>query len=134
MAPWSVPDHMRKPPRSAESLRDQGAALAPVWVEADELGAFKAWWDRLSDGERTARRAFLHGLQRSDGAWAVVYQREADELRQARESLSVVEKELAGMRAANERLRRELDGAVERANEAEERVRQVTTPIAREYE
>jgi hypothetical protein len=125
---------MRKPPRSAESVRKQNAALAPVWVEADELRAFKAWWDRLADSERTARRAFLHGLQRSDGAWAVVYQREGDELRQARESLRVLEKELTGMRASNERLRRELEGVVERANEAEERVRQLTTPIAREYE
>src|SRR5262245_29292824 len=80
---------MRKPPRSAASVRKQRAALAPVWVEADELRAFKAWWDRLADGERTARRAFLHGFQRSDGAWAVVYQRECDELREARESLRV---------------------------------------------
>jgi hypothetical protein len=54
---------MRKKRRAAENSRNQGAALAPVWIEADELRAFKSWWDRLSDGERNARRAFLHGLK-----------------------------------------------------------------------
>jgi hypothetical protein len=125
---------MRKPRRAAETLGEQRAALAPVWIEADELRAFKSWWDRLSDGERNARRAFLHGLERADAAWAVIYQRQADELLQARESLRVAHKDLAGTRAANEKLRRELDGAVDRANDAEERVRQLTTPIARDYQ
>jgi hypothetical protein len=125
---------MRKPRRTAETVRNQGAALAPVWIEADELREFKSWWDRLSDRERNARRAFLHGLERADSAWAVVYERQAAELLQARESLRVAEKDLAGIRTANERLRRELEGAVDRAADAEERVRQLTTPIAREYE
>jgi chromosome segregation ATPase len=64
----------------------------------------------------------------------VVYGRLGSELKLARESLRVVEKELAGTRAANEKLRRELDRAVDRANDAEERIRQLTTPIARDYE
>src|SRR6185503_3853689 len=68
MPPWSVPDHMRKPRRTTDAVQSQSKALAPVWVEADELNAFKAWWDRLARGERTARRAFLYGLQRSDAA------------------------------------------------------------------
>jgi hypothetical protein len=125
---------MRKPRRSAEAPRTQGPALAPVWVEADELQAFRAAWDRLAEGERTARRAFLQGLERSDAAWGVVYQRQGEELQQARESLRVMVKDLAATRAANERLRRELDQVVDRANDAEERLRQLTTPIAREYE
>jgi hypothetical protein len=103
-------------------------------VEADELRAFKAWWDRLADGERNARRAFLYGLQRSDAAWGMVYRRLGDELQKARESLRVVDKELSGMRATNERLRRELDQAIDRATEAEERVRHLTTPVTRDYE
>jgi hypothetical protein len=125
---------MRKPRRSAEAPRTHGAALAPVWVEADELQAFRAWWQRLSDDERTARRAFLRGLEQCDAAWGVVYYRQGEELQQARESLRVVEKELAATRAANERLRRELDQVVDRANDAEERLRQLSTPIARDYE
>jgi hypothetical protein len=108
--------------------------LRPVWVEADELQAFKAWWDRIAPGERTARRAFLHGLQRSDAAWGVVYRRLGDELQQVRESLRVVDKELVGMRGSNEKLRRELEQAIDRATEAEERVRQLTTPVSRDYE
>jgi hypothetical protein len=64
----------------------------------------------------------------------MVYQRQADEFLQARESLRVAEKDLDGTRAANEKLRRELEGVVDRANDAEERVRQLTTPIARDYE
>src|SRR6185503_17431680 len=108
MPPWSVPDHMRKPPLGAEPARPQSGSLAPVWIEADELLAFKAWWERLADRERTARRAFLHGLQRCDAAWGVVYGRLRSELKLARESLRVVEKELAGTRAANEKLRREV--------------------------
>ena len=134
MTPWSVPDHMRKTPRGAEASRTQGAALAPVWVEADELQAFRAWWDRLSGGERSARRAFLHGLERCDAAWGVVYQRLGEDLRQAREAVRLVEKEIVATRAANERLRRELEQVVDRANDAEERLRQLTTPIGREYE
>src|SRR3954454_3785454 len=106
MTPWSAPDHMRKQPRNAAASRTQSGALAPVWVEADELRAFKAWWDRRSDAERNARSAFLHGLQQSDAAWGVVYKTQGDELQRARESLRVVEKELAGMRGANERLER----------------------------
>ena len=96
VAPWSVPDHMRKPRRAAETLGEQRAALAPVWIEADELRAFKSWWDRLSDGERNARRAFPHGLERADAAWAVIYERQADELLQARESHRVAPQDLAG--------------------------------------
>jgi chromosome segregation ATPase len=105
-----------------------------VWVEADELQAFKAWWDRLAGGERNARRAFLRALQRADAAWSVVYRRLGDELQKLRESLRMVDKELAGTRAANRRLRRELEQAIDRATEAEERVRQLTTPVARDYE
>jgi hypothetical protein len=63
-----------------------------------------------------------------------VYQRQGDELQRARELLRVVEKELAGIRAASERLRNELDRAVDRANDAEDRVRELTTIIARDYE
>jgi hypothetical protein len=134
MAPWSVPEHMRKPSRVPDSVRSSRPALAPVWAEADELLAFKAWWDRLAAGERTARSAFLHGLQRADAAWGVVYRQQGDELQKSRESLRAADKELGGMRAANERLRRELDQAVDRASEAEERVKRLTTPVSRDYE
>lgn len=65
------------------------------------------------------RGAFPHGLQQSDAAWGVVYQRQGDELQQAHESLLVAEKEFVAMRAANERLRRELDRALHRANDAD---------------
>jgi chromosome segregation ATPase len=125
---------MRKPRRTAEPARPQGAALTPVWVEADELLAFKAWWNRLAAGERNARSAFLHGLQRADAAWSVVYRQLGDELQKSRESVRTAEKELAGMRSANERIRNELDQAIDRANEAEERVKNLTTPVPREYE
>jgi hypothetical protein len=73
------------------------------------------------------RSAFLHGLQRADAAWGVVYGQQADELQKSRESLRAADKDLGGMRAANERLRRELDQAIDRASEAEERVKQLTT-------
>jgi hypothetical protein len=96
--------------------------------------AFKAWWDRLAAGERTARSAFLHGLQRADAAWGAVYRQQGDALQKSRESLRAADKELGGMRAANERLRRELDQAVDRASEAEERVKRLTTPVTRDYE
>jgi hypothetical protein len=57
-----------------------------------------------------------------------------NELHKSRESLRTADTELAGSRAANERLRRELEHAIDRANEAEERVRQLTTPVQRDYE
>ena len=100
MPPWSAPDHLQKPPRPGEPVRTPGAALAPVWVEADELRAFKAWWNRLSDGERNARSAFLHGLQQGDVRGAI-YQKQGEELQHARESLRLVEKKLVEIRAAN---------------------------------
>jgi hypothetical protein len=46
----------------------------------------------------------------------------------------MVEKELAATRATNERLRRELEQAIDRATEAEERIEQLTTPVPREYD
>ena len=125
---------MRKPRRGPDPVRTQSSALAPVWIEADELVAFKLWWERLPDGERTARRAFLHGLQRADAAWGVVYRQLGSELQKSRESLRTADRELAGTRAANERLRRELEQAIDRANEAEERVKQLTTPVSGDYE
>jgi hypothetical protein len=125
---------MRRPRPGPDPVRTRSSALAPVWIEADELVAFKLWWERLADGERTARRAFLHGLQRADAAWGVVYRQQADELQKSRESLRAADKELSGMRAANEKLRRELDQAIDRASEAEERVKQLTTPVTRDYE
>src|SRR5215207_5404490 len=134
MAPWAVPEHMRKPRQAPDPARAPSAALAPVWVEADEVQAFKTWWDQLPAGERNARRAFLQGLQRADAAWGSVYRQLGDELQRSRESLRTADNELAGNRAANERLRRELDQAIDRANEAEERVKQLTTPVSREYE
>jgi hypothetical protein len=57
----------------------------------------------------------------------VVYRPQGDELQKTRESLRAAHKELGGMRAANERLRRELDQAIDRASEAGERVKQLTT-------
>lgn len=125
---------MRMARRGSDALQSKRDALAPVWVEADELQAFKAWWDRLAAGERTARRAFLHGLQRSDTAWGVVYRQLGDELQKAREAFGVVDKELSGMRGTNDRLRMELDQAIDRAIEAEERVKHLTTPVTRDYE
>ena len=125
-------------PDAPQGLRSDGpapdSALAPVWVEADEVRTFKAWWEALAEGDRTARRAFLHGLQRADAAWGPVYRRLADELQSNRESLRSVQKDLAGARAANDELRRHLEQVIERATEAEERVRQLTTPLPREYE
>jgi chromosome segregation ATPase len=59
---------------------------------------------------------------------------QGDELQKSRESLRAADKELSGMRAANERLRRELDQAIDRASEAEERVKQLTTPVTRDYD
>lgn len=134
MAPWSVPDHMHKPRRAGDPVRPQDASLTPVWVESDEVLAFKSWWDRLAHGERNARRAFLHGLERADAAWGLVYGRLGDALQSSRESLRMVEKELAATRATNERLRRELEQAIDRATEAEERIEQLTTPVPREYD
>jgi hypothetical protein len=125
---------MRKSRPGPDPVRTQSSALAPVWIEADELVAFKLWWERLADGERTARRAFLHGLQRADAAWGVVYRQLGSETQKSRESLRTANRELAGTRAANERLRRELEHAIDRANEAEERVKQLTTPVSRDYE
>src|SRR5215207_3752254 len=37
MAPWAVPEHMRKPRQAPDPARAPSVALAPVWVEADEL-------------------------------------------------------------------------------------------------
>jgi hypothetical protein len=125
---------MRKPRRAPDPIRSSSTALAPVWVEADELLAFKAWWDRLAAGERNARSAFVHGLQRADAAWGIVYGQQGDELQKSRESLRAADKELSGMRAANERLRRELDQAIDRASEAEERFKQLTTPVTPDYD
>src|SRR5215207_6830066 len=87
MAPWAVPEHMRKPRQAPDPARAPSAALAPVWVEADEVQAFKTWWDQLPAGERNARRAFLQGLQRADAAWGSVYRQLGDELQRSRESL-----------------------------------------------
>jgi phage shock protein A len=78
--------------------------------------------------------AFLYGLQRSDAAWGRVYRQLGDELQKARASLRAVDKELAGTRAANDKLRRELDQAIDRAKDAEDRVKQLTTPVPRAYE
>jgi hypothetical protein len=134
MAPWSVPEHMRKRRRGPDPVRTQSSALALVWVEADELVAFKTWWERLADGERTARRAFLHGLQRSDAVWGAVYRQLGDELQKTRDSRRMTDKELVSVSAANEKLRRELEHAIDRATKAEERIKQLTTPISREDE
>ena len=64
----------------------------------------------------------------------MVYRQLGNELQKSRESLRTADRELASMRSANESLRRELEQAIDRANEAEERVRQLTTPVQRDYE
>jgi hypothetical protein len=38
------------------------------------------------------------------------------------------------MRGSNEKLRMELEQAIDRATEAEERIRQLTTRVSRDYE
>jgi hypothetical protein len=125
---------MRKSRTPAAQGKPPDPALAPVWVEADELHAFRSWWDALPASQRTARKAFLHGLRRADAAWGVIYQRLRDELQAARESLRVVHKEVSGVRTANEDLRVQLDHAIDRATDAEERVVRLTTPPPREYD
>jgi len=42
--------------------------------------------------------------------------------------------ELAQVRAANKELRKQLERAIDRACEAEERARLLTTPVSREYD
>jgi chromosome segregation ATPase len=73
-------------------------------------------------------------LQPADAAWGVVYRQLGSELQKSRESLRTADRELAGARTANERLRRELEQAIDPANEAEERVKQLTTPVSGDYE
>jgi hypothetical protein len=130
---------MRKPRRYVSQAKPpdgpfRDSALAPVWVEADEVRTFKLWWDTLAEPDRTARRAFLHGLERADAAWAPVYRRLVDGLKAARALLRDRQKEAERSRAENEELRRHLEQAIDRATEAEERVRHLTTPVRREYD
>jgi hypothetical protein len=55
-------------------------------------------------------------------------------LDETQRSLRVREQELAGLRTANEELRTQLEQAIERACEAEERVSVLTRPLPREYD
>ena len=45
MAPWSAPEHLRKPRSSGDSTRKVDASDVPVWIEADEVRAFRVWWN-----------------------------------------------------------------------------------------
>src|SRR4051794_21567309 len=134
MAPWSVPDHLRRPRSSGDPTKKVDASDVPVWIEADELHAFRSWWEALPERQRNARRAFLRGLERADGAWSAVYKSQRTVLDEAQRSLRVCDQELAGLRTANRELRTQLEQAIDRACEAEERVSVLTKPVAREYD
>jgi hypothetical protein len=105
-----------------------------VWVEADELSGFRAWWSTLPEAQRNARRAFQHGLERADIAWSAVYKRQRAVLDDVLRKLRSSEEQHAQQRALNEQLKTQLEQAIDRALDAEERVRVLTTPLAREYD
>ena len=135
MAPWSAPEHLRKPRGSGDSTTKRvDASDVPLWIEADELGAFRAWWKTLPEAQRNARRAFLRGLERADAAWSAVYKSQRTVLDETQRSLRLCDQELAALRTANRELRTQLDQAIDRACEAEERVSLLTTPLPREYD
>jgi hypothetical protein len=134
MAPWSVPDHLRKPPTTVAAKRRSDASDVPVWIEADELREFRAWWETLPETQRNARRAFLRGLERADAAWSAVYTSQRTVLQEAQTSVRTTNQELARLRTANQELRQQLELTIDRASEAEERVRLLTTPLSREYD
>jgi hypothetical protein len=134
MAPWSVPDHLRKPRSSGDPKRAADASDIPVWVEADEVRAFRAWWETLPEAQRNARRAFSRGLERADAAWSDVYKSQRTLLEDAQRSLRASDQDLTRLRTENKELRAQLDQAIDRACEAEERVSLLTTPLAREYD
>jgi hypothetical protein len=134
VAHWSVPDHLRRSPTSVAGTRRSDASDVPVWIEADELREFRAWWETLPETQRNARRAFLRGLERADAAWSAVYRSQGTVLQEAQTSVRTTNQELARLRTANQDLRQQLELTIDRASEAEERVRLLTTPLSREYE
>ena len=134
MTPWSVPEHLRKPRSTGDSTKKVDASDVPVWIEADELRAFRAWWETLPETQRNARHAFLRGLERADTAWSAVHKSQRTVLDETHRSLRVCEQELAGLRTANRELRTQLEQAIDRACEAEERVSVLTKPLPREYD
>jgi len=134
VAPWSVPDHLRKPTKPVAGKRRSDASDVPVWIEADELREFRGWWETLPAADRNARRAFLRGLERADAAWSAMYTSQRTVLQDAQTSGRATNQELARLRAANKEVREQLERAIDRACEAEERVRLLTTPVSREYD
>jgi hypothetical protein len=40
---------------SGDSTRKVDASDVPVWIEADELRVFRAWWETLPEPQRNAR-------------------------------------------------------------------------------
>lgn len=71
------------------------ASDVPVWIEADELRDFGAWWETQPATQRKAWRAFLHRLQSADRAWSAVCESQCRRLEKAQRSIRRSDEEVA---------------------------------------